>query len=522
MRRALDLICITVFCAIIAGVPVCSALGVRTLEGDRWNETERRSKAALAPLGMGRHELKALFDSLERYCTDRIAFRWELLGVANSLRSVLGMPSRPEQVVVGVDGWWFFGNASERGIDQHRGLRTLTPEQLSSLLAYWEKIRAALAERGIPFLVVIAPDKHAVYAEYLPPHLAKAGIGPTDQLMASDLGELRVLDLRPAMREAKHASDLLLYHKNDSHWNDHGAYVAFREIMKALGVPGGFEARSTDFVRTMSSRGDLVALVGTHIAGPSETCGIRDEVFAGQVEVQSIGSPQVRTLPAAKLVRLTDEHSFIVRNRARTGSVLVLGDSFTNKLARYFSSSFGKSIYHHYFHLGDSGELSVMDLVDQHRPDAVVFEMVGRLLVTRAGRLIPPASEGMLAFSPDQLLDPCRRGQGIASAEMRDNALCLTASTADPYFQLPPMPAMPGGATVVVDITMPSERMVQMYYQTAQRPETCEEQSVRAPGGPGRCRVVLSLGGDLNGAIRLDPGNAAGEYCIHGVTVIPR
>jgi alginate O-acetyltransferase complex protein AlgJ len=521
MSRLLDWLYTLTFCAAIAAVPVGSALGFRVTPAERLAAEEQRSPSELAPMGTGRRALKAMFESIEGYCSDRMACRAEWIALAASLRRSLGVPQRPDRVVVGSDGWWFLGNSSERGIDQHRGLRQLSDDELSAIIGYWMSIHELLASRGIPFVAVIVPEKPSVYGEHLPIYLRGGGLTPTDQVMRAGRGGLRVIDLRPAMLAAKRSSDLLLYHKNDSHWNDWGSYVGFQEIADALGVRGAFEAELGDFVPTMSKNGDLSRLVGPDASAPSETAGIRDSVFRGTVDLRLIGDSTVQRLPVARPIRLTDMRSAVVTNPERTGTVLVLGDSFTDWLTRYFNSSFGTVVYQHYFHFGADGGQAVEGLVDTYRPDAVVFEIAGRLLVAPVGAMIPPARKEQLVLLPEQLVDACRAGRGIEAVSLGTDGVRLSVIGSDPYFQLPRLPPMPDGATMTLDMTLPGQRMVQVYYQTAKRPEMCEEQSVRAPGTSGRSSVTVRIADALDGTIRIDPGNGPGEYVIHRIAISP-
>ena len=80
---------------------------------------------------------------------------------------------------------------------------------------------------------------------------------------------------------------------------------------------------------------------------------------------------------------------------------------------------------------------------------------------------------------------------------------------------------MPNGAVVRVELTLPAERLVQLYYQTRERPQIMEEQSVKAALPAGRHVIEWRIRAALDGNFRLDPGNAPGEYRIHRIEMLP-
>jgi hypothetical protein len=521
MPRILDWLYTILFCAVIGVVPLCGALGMRVVPAAEIERVERRRQAALPPAGFGRDAIRAYFSAVEPYACDRLAFRAELVSLAGRVRRLAGVPISREGVIVGEDGWLFFGNQCQQGIDQHRGLRPLTPEELSAIVGYLASIEGELARRGIPFLVVIAPDKHAIYADRLPGHLATPGLSPTDQLMAAERGKLDVLDLRSVLLEARQATQLPLYHRNDSHWNDLGAYLACQEVLRRLGIGNAFECAGDDFVRVTSSFGDLVPLAGEGFAVPTETAAIRHTRFTGTIEISRDGEPTPRVLPAGARIRVTDEFGFVSANPARSGSILVIGDSFVDGMAPFLNQCFGKVIYQHSLHFGDH---AVSELVDRHRPQAVVFEMVGRLLVTPVAQFIPAVPDAVsdaIVLPNERIPEPTLFSRGFEDRRIEDGAVCIRSIDNDPYFHLPPVPPMPNGARVEIDITVPEARMIQLYHQLIGKPRMSEEQSTRMSLPPGRHRVTMRIEQPMDGVMRLDPGNGPGEYRIHEIRVIP-
>src|SRR5262249_1751341 len=83
---------------------------------------------------------------------------------------------------------------------------------------------------------VIAPNKQTIYPEVLPRPLRhqQAAGSRIQQLLAylKAHSDVPILDLREPLRQAK--AQERLYDRTDTHWNERGGYVGYREIVSAL------------------------------------------------------------------------------------------------------------------------------------------------------------------------------------------------------------------------------------------------------------------------------------------------
>lgn len=521
MCRLTDILYIGLFCTAIATVPALSALGLWQVTPERLVALERRSITSLPPLHWDSRSLRQFTGALEPYARDRLPFRVPLLTAYTAVRRMAGAPMAHDAVVIGRDGWLFFGNRHSRGIDQHRGLLQLDADALARSLAYFGSIRDELARRGIPFIVAIAPDKHSIYPEYLPSHLSQAGTTPADQLVAHDRSGELFLDLRPPLRDAKLRTPLVLYCKNDSHWNQFGAYLAYREITRRIAVGTPLELSDSNFVRRASTFGDIVPMVGVGVREESETTGLTGYLLDDPLTLRRFSDGAVEAPPASPMTRITDHRGFVVTNPRRTGTILILGDSFADVLSMYFNHTFGTTVYQHYRHFADT---SVARLADEFKPDAAVFVIAARLLVDPTSGFIPATSRTALeavVLSNEELLAASNVVRGITRVRMDQGDACFEATDNDPYFHLPPVVPMPNGALLTLDVTLPADRVVQVYYQTTANQTFCEEQSLKLVAPAGRHRLEFPIHEPLNGQFRLDPGNGPGEYRIHEVSLSP-
>ena len=246
-----------------------------------------------------------------------------------------------------------------------------------------ETRRSWLARRGSHYLFVIAPDKHSIYAEYLGEKVRREGSATRfDQLLVHlrARSDVALLDLRPALLEAKRKGRV--YHRTDTHWNEYGAYTAYREIMGSLGgwFPGARPAPLADFrmIREDSRGGDLALLLGLPEL-------LREE----RIRLHPLHSRRARRIPFR-----------IDRKRRRAGRPKVLGraeaplpgavmfmDSFGNYLIPYLAEHFTRiAILERQI---DPAELFDTGLIGQERPRLVIQQITERVLLRPVPARLP-------------------------------------------------------------------------------------------------------------------------------------
>jgi len=316
------------------------------------------------------------------YWNDAFGFRSSLIRSYNRLALSMGVSPSPK-VVIGTAGWLFVGQ-DYGAVEYYRATRPFSREQLVWWQHLLEARRAWLAGRGAHYVFVVAPDKHTIYPEFMPAALRPAGsVTRLDQLIAhlDAHSDVRILDLRPALREAK-AHDPV-YEPLDSHWNDLGAWIAYREIVERIAVwfPGLHARPLTDFDRRwFTGQGnDLAALLSLSDLMPGERLTLvpRSPPQARWLETHE-------PLPPGSVALSISETDDPTLPRA-----VILQDSFGDALRPFLADHFARAVY------SRQGRFAP-ELVERERPDVVVHEMVERTLmadfppdppaVTRAGR----------------------------------------------------------------------------------------------------------------------------------------
>jgi alginate O-acetyltransferase complex protein AlgJ len=541
MARIFNVTYSLIFCLLVGGMALLFALQINVQEDQAFKRVEQRTPAELHFVGWQPIALRSYFASVERFVADRLPFRENLLRMQVAVNRSFGKFLNPEVAIMGKDGWIFLGNNFDRGIDKYRGIVRFDRQQLDAFGQYFREVSMALERQGVPFLLAVVPDKHSVYPEYLPEYFARRGESPLDQLMQMPPAGFRILDLRETLAAEKGNGGAPLYFRADSHWNELGAYVGYRKIMETLGIPVGVQASREDFTRLAiaKSGGDLVQKTGSTQPFPDEYTHLRRNFFSGVLSVEDLQKRTVRPLPANDMTRITDMNSYRTTNTGREGTLLVIGDSTTENMSRYLNNSFGQVVYQHYLSFGSH---DIPRLASQYRPRAVVYLMVERNLTTPVNHLIPAedrpakmttqgklsANAGAVPHSPQsavisnqRLLAESSQVHEIADIRIENGDLLFRATGFDPYFHLPPVAPMPAGAVISLELTLPGERMVQLFYQTQKNPQITEEQSFRTPLPAGRHLIQWRVPVALDGRFRLDPGNAPGVYRIHRLEISP-
>jgi hypothetical protein len=322
---------------------------------------ENRSLAQFPEFKPGLGSLKAYVAGLEACFNDHFGWRnrlihwhkrWEL-GLFPEKRG--GSPG----VIIGRDGWLFL--KTEGMIEHYRGVLQFAPQALLDWQALLEYRRDWLAQRGIKYIFVVAPDKQSVYSEQLPDWLNKVQPDTKlDQLIAHMHAHstVEVLDLRPALRDARRIAPT--YYKTDNHWNFFGSFVAYQEIVKSLSKqqPGLEPLPLTSFnlQNKLTPSSFLADFADLDV---NETCAM-------------FLNPRP-DLPSLEISSKPGEYSSFgfkfTKNPVAKGSAVVFGDSFGDYLAPFLGYHFGKVTY--------TAQLSLSKKwIEQEKPDVVITEIV--------------------------------------------------------------------------------------------------------------------------------------------------
>jgi hypothetical protein len=325
---------------------------------------EKRRLRQMPHLHMDYWSVKEFPWIFEGCFNDHIGLRSSMIRLHNRLKICVLHDRQLKAVVIGKDGWMFYDGAvnnDHEPMADYRGLPTSR-----SIVLQWrnmmQKRAAWLAARNIRYILIAVPNKQLVYAQYMPGSFTRLGVlSPTDQVLAhlSDIPNLYIVDLRPLFEAV--ANGPRIYPQTDTHWNQRGAFLAYKTVMDIVSgwFPSAAPHVATDFhVRCGDAEGgDLAAF----LALPDYLIERASPVFMPGFK------------PAAHRVRHTphDLQVWTTGNPALPRAV-VFRDSSANDMIPFLSEHFEKIIY------SDATTGLDTDLIEKERPNIIMTIMAER------------------------------------------------------------------------------------------------------------------------------------------------
>jgi alginate O-acetyltransferase complex protein AlgJ len=202
------------------------------LKKEKVDSILKREKITLSNLGQ--LENKKVFQHLDGYFSDHFPFKNKFIAQSNWLfKGVFHETNANSQVLWGKNEWLFY-NATindEKGINEAFGYKALTTSELQKIKRNVQTIKKWCEGNDIHFELLICPNKHSIYPEYLPDSYQNQG--PKSQLNQIVTYDPSILNLIKKLRDSK-KTNKELYYRYDTHWNQYGAYLAVKEIVHRL------------------------------------------------------------------------------------------------------------------------------------------------------------------------------------------------------------------------------------------------------------------------------------------------
>ena len=355
-----DRILIAVFVVTIVAPGIATVAGI-----DRpSSRDENRELARLPAVRFDAASLRALPDAFTRYFEDNFSFRTRLVRWQAAFRFRELRVSPSPTVIAGKDGWLFY--ADDGAVEDFTESTPFTTAELEAWRLTLEHTRDWLAQRGIRYVFVIAPDKHAIYPDLMPAAVHHLGADSrTDQLVRylAAKSSVTVVDLRPTLIAVRDRERL--YHRTDTHWNDLGAWTAYHEILTRLDMTNirpspraAFEERD-------------VTTAGMDLAG---MVGLKDVLTEDDLRLVPRAGRAARVLePANADSQLMYDRVVTEHPDRRLPRAVVFRDSFASAVIPFLSEHFSRAVYLWQNNFDP-------ETIEREHPDVVIQEWVGRHL----------------------------------------------------------------------------------------------------------------------------------------------
>ena len=170
------------------------------------------------------------FSQFDNWFSEHFAFRQQMVTADGRLRAAVLGTSPNEDVIVGSDGWLYYG---ETAADYLR-TDTLTQQGIDNIVHNLDLINGYCQQNGIDFIFTCSPNKNTLYPENMPKNYVPSDNMSNYEMLSEKLADREYyLDMKSALLGAD--ASMPLYHKTDTHWNNMGAYVGHTAIMSKLG-----------------------------------------------------------------------------------------------------------------------------------------------------------------------------------------------------------------------------------------------------------------------------------------------
>lgn len=290
------------------------------------------------------------FQQLGAYFEKSFAFRPQMITADAAVQSTLFQTSNLNSVVTGTDGWLYYSSS----LDDFLGRNLMSQRAVNNAARNLRLTQDYVKANGAEFIFTVAPNKNSLYPGHMPYYCgAKASSQKNSDRLKSalDAEGVNYCDLFELFGNESET----LYLKQDSHWNNKGALLAYNKILDAL------KQKHNTFgdvspKREKTHAGDLAKMI--YPSGENTEYN-----FSYGIE-----NSYKYTTPTKSV----EDAVIITENQKRGGSLYMFRDSFGNALLPFFAGNFGKAEFTKALPVNVSLEMTVQ------KPDTVIFEIVER------------------------------------------------------------------------------------------------------------------------------------------------
>lgn len=289
-----------------------------------------------------------VLSDLQNYVANGFFLRLEGITAWDSLTANVFDASANDDVLIGPDGWLFYGAA----VNDISGANQMTDREIWCAARSLALMQEYAESCGADFLFTVPCGKYTLYPEHAPSYVTVAQGSNRTRLEAAmaEQGINYVNLYDPFVQQ-----DEELYWQWDSHWHSRGAALAADQIMKAAGQETDYFAGP--FTPVLNHTGDLYEMLY-----PTGTAREADYSW----------DPGF-TFTYTSNFHSADDITIETENPEASGSLLMFRDSSGRSLYPYMAQSFGKA----YFSRQNNYRL---DYVNQQNASLVVIELAERTL----------------------------------------------------------------------------------------------------------------------------------------------
>jgi hypothetical protein len=326
------------------------------------------------------YQYAAKYDFKKLFNTDKIE-----MYVNYGFYKILNKSLEKDNVIVGGDDFLFLGNRHSEVLHKTQGLYRYNDKAIDIWTNKLKDVQTWYEDRGIEFVLIIAPNKHSVYKDKLPKWVNYNNITITDTIMDySRKKDINILDLREILTMNKTKYDNLLYLKTDTHWNGLGASIGYNETINFINEKYQMSYNYVPFEYSYhDDRGkDLSGFLKISNILPNNheksiwfKFNKNYDVCIGNIDkkTQKLKKCQVKDNP---LFSINGQPQYTINDKPiNKQNALILCDSFGFHNSQLYNASFNNVWKFHYGHINGN---RLSDFVTKHKPDIVIYQIVER------------------------------------------------------------------------------------------------------------------------------------------------
>lgn len=297
----------------------------------------------------------------------------------------IGISLYPEDTIVGKNGWLFLGDKGNKTISENRNLTPLMNKDIDKMIKsrhLWDSYVKSYG--GIGYFVTFAPDKHSVYSENAPEWVIKSGGSKNIKyLLEKSKGDKTFINLGENFALIKNSNDII-YYKTDTHWNQNGAWHAYKNLSSEMGkiLPSIKWLSDNDITFNKSPRpgGDLSNFLRLQytFSDIQYLYNVKEEHAASKNDKNA---NELAYLYKSSSLKAND--LYYNKKALNDLKVLWLMDSFGGGMKQYMHATFSTIHEQHYLTLM-TDKKKLKKVIDDFHPDIVIVTAVERQILIPA------------------------------------------------------------------------------------------------------------------------------------------
>lgn len=300
--------------------------------------------------------IESFVKDITKIFEDNFIFRVPFIKISNYLDNSFFEIDRVPGFVRGINGWEFY--TGDYNLEESGGFREISGYKKKVIIKNIAETIYDVEKTGVLFNILVVPNKASIYQEKLKERFVLKGRwSPADQIfkeLSNSSLKKRVTYLKETFKQEKEILPFPIYEKKGSHWNDVGAYLAYKNLAKNIGIDAiplhSFNMTMEEDYQTLSSW--YLPTFGDH----------------GSAESPVLAAVMVEKYNLAKSL---PEYFEMTTDNKNGASVLIFGDSFSDKLFPFLVPHFERLIFI------SSRKVQVSE-VKRIKPTVVIHEVAER------------------------------------------------------------------------------------------------------------------------------------------------